>query len=172
MKLDSGPHVVTVREAYLDQRVRELKSALDLAQARIGELEGALGIGDELLQYRLLGFTEQQAGVVNCLAKRQVVSREQLMQIMYADDPERGLEVDEKTVDVVVCKVRAMLAKGGIELETLWAIGWRLTNSGKGRLARLVASKANLMAGRSADMRHMANRRQRGANAQSTRAAE
>ena len=165
MKLPSGPHIKPSREQYLESRVSELKIALDIAQQRIDDLEKALGIGDDIGPICRMGFTEQEAKLVNALVKLPVVSRQALNAAAYDEVPDRRFDVQDKSIDVVLCRVRQKLARLGVEIEQLgFRNGWRITLAGKARLARLVASGARIDAGRPSDMRHAANRRPRASN--------
>lgn len=157
MTLNSGPHIIG-----LNRRIEELEDELQLARDRVKELEAALGIGDDLAPIRRMGFSPQEAAVVNVLVKRDTVNREAVMQAIYGADPERRYDVQDKLADVHLSRVRVKLGRMGVDLVSLgWLLGWRLTPPGKARFARLLASGAALSIGGPSDMRLAANRRQR-----------
>lgn len=166
MTLPIGPHIVegTPREQYLANRVRELQAKLELVHERLSELERLFGTEDELMPLRMMGFTGNEARLLHVLRAKPIVTRDQMFFALYADDPDRMAEVEPKIVDVVVCKLRSKLRRMGVDIETVFACGFRLTQSQKARLARLVASGAAVASGRSSDMR-LLHRRQRAGHA-------
>ena len=166
MHLPSGPHIKPSREQFLEDRVRQLKVALDLAQQRITDLEKTLGIGDDITPLMVLGLTKKEAIAVNLLSRREVVTRTQVMTALYAeDDPGKQFEVQEKMADVIVSKARTKLKRVGVVIAPAgYSLGWRMLGPDKARLARLVASKAAMLSGRSTDQRQYVIRRQRASN--------
>jgi hypothetical protein len=143
------------REAHLEQRIESLKTALDLAQQRIDELECALGRDDDLTPLRLLGLTTQEARLVNLLRQRELVTKEQAMQAIYVDDPDRRFDVSYKIGDVVAFNARKKLARYGVTFGHLGhgkaRIGIAMSGPDKSNLDRLIASRFRISGRR--DMR-------------------
>ena len=111
--LDCGPHIVN----HLKERIDSLKTALELAQQRIDELEECLGASDDLRPLQELGLSPQEARVVNLLMRRDRVTGAQLREAIYVDDPERKYDVVPNTAHVVLSKARKKLAGFGVQIE-------------------------------------------------------
>jgi hypothetical protein len=105
-----------LRERYLAQRVRELKDSLDLAQARIDELEKALGMGDDITPLRALGLTPSEARFVNLLYRNGFVTKAMAKKAVYVDEPDKAFEVQDKIIDVIACRSRQKLASFGVAI--------------------------------------------------------
>ena len=142
---------------HLQHRIESLKTALDLAQQRIDELERTLGRDDDLMPLRLLGLSQQEARLVNLLRSRELVTRDQALQAIYIDDPDRRFDVQGKIVDVIVTRARKKLTRLGVVFGGLGQgkaqIGIAMPNPDKARLERLIASKARVLSGQTSDMR-------------------
>lgn len=152
--INSGPFIRPSREQYLEGRVRELKEALDLAQQRIDDLETASGLRDDTGPIRALGFSPHEARFVNALVKQPSVNKTGALMALYAEDPDKRFDVQDKIVDTYACVVKGKLRRLGVTMESIGhKLGWRITGPGKARLARLVASGARCLSGLPSDMR-------------------
>jgi len=136
MTLPIGPH-----------SVESLEDQLEIARDRIKELERALGIGDNLMPYRLLGFSPHESAAVHTLLKRPMATKEQILQAMYAQDPERRWDiVGTKMADTVICITRKKLRRLGVSIETLGlGVGYRMPDESKARLEDLVVGKGTML---------------------------
>lgn len=154
MRLNS---IKSSREQYLENRVRELKDALDLAQQRINDLETAMGVNDDLAPIQTMGFQPLQAKFVAALLRLPSVSNDCALTAMYAENPDRKYDVSPKIADTVACIVRGKLRRLGVDLVSLGGgLGWHLPGPAKARFKRLMASNAALMAGEPSDQRRPA----------------
>jgi hypothetical protein len=156
-----------------------LEDELLIARDRIKELESALGIGDDLMPYRLMGFSPHEAAIVRTLMTRPVMTKEQALLAMYAEDPERRFDVQVKIVDTVICYARRKLRKLGISVETLGpGLGYRMSALDKARAQALLAVQVDLLACSGDEQRLRVNRvvaaerRHRADNGHFARAAE
>lgn len=71
------------------------------------------------------GLTPFEARVLGRLTLGEVVSRSQLMDALYGDrDPED--EPFERTVDVLVCRLRRKLKPNGFAIDNVIGRGWCL----------------------------------------------
>jgi DNA-binding response OmpR family regulator len=112
---------------------------------RIEELESVLGVGHEdVTAYkRALKLTTEQAKVLGLIAKRGTVTRESIFTVLYGARPDCDQPADVRIVDVIVCHVRKRLHDAvGVELETVWGVGFRMSSAGKSALRAFVAEKA------------------------------
>jgi hypothetical protein len=169
-----GPHIVPAREQYLEQRVRELKDSLDLAQQRIDELERALGLGDDITPLRLLGLTPSEARFVNLLYRNGFVTKAMAKQAVYVDEPDRAFEVQDKIIDVIACRCRQKFAAFGIAINGRVGrgnCGHVMLPADQARLRDLLAARANEPGGLNSHAA-TAKRRQRASNGVSLAAAE
>lgn len=130
--LNIGPHIV-----------ERLEDQLQVAKDRIKELEQALGIGDDLMPYRMMGFSPHESAVVNVLFKRPVATKEQILQAMYGQEPERRWDiVGTKMADTVICITRKKLRRLGVAIETLGlGVGYQMPVADKAALGRLMDDK-------------------------------
>jgi DNA-binding response OmpR family regulator len=119
--IDSGPFI---------KKIERLEDDLEIARDRVKELEQALGIGDDIMPLRLLGLTPMQARLVNLLWKRDTVTRDQILIVLYQDDYERRFDVQSRIVDVICCQARKRLRKHGITLGSLFKPGMRSDGGG------------------------------------------
>lgn len=74
---------------------------------------------------RFAALTRMEFALFNALnaAQPRIRSKEQLLNDLY------GLQIEEpeiKIIDVLVCKVRKKLQPLGVEVQTVWASGYRL----------------------------------------------
>lgn len=76
---------------------------------------------------RALKLTRSEAAFLTVLADRapRIVSKDALLQLLYADRPDDA--PSEKLIDVWVCKIRPKIAGTGCEIETIWGEGFRFT---------------------------------------------
>ena len=118
-------------------------------RARIDELEEALRQAHEANENASplpaswqLTATESRFLQVLGMAKGYVRSKERLLVALY------GLEadVDIKIIDVFACKLRRKLAGTGIEIQTVWGEGYRLTDASLDAYRRALSEAAPVQA--------------------------
>lgn len=73
-----------------------------------------------------LGLTRTQGGVLRLLVQRGRVSSEQLLHHCYHGDPDR-IPTDPQLPKVYICQLRKKLRPFGLEIETIWGDGYRMS---------------------------------------------
>src|SRR5260221_2612574 len=102
-------------------------SEVERLRDRVEQLEEVLGI-DRSLTSRLrqaFGLEPGKAPILGMLLARDFVTRESLYIVLYADRPECDWP-EEKVMDVQICKLRRILRRHGIAIETRWGEGWSM----------------------------------------------
>ena len=114
-----------------------------IAKARIEELEeenaelrAMLGLNLEIGRLNALGFTPQEARVVNLLATREMVNSEQVLFVCQPDNVDRRYEINRHYVPVIICHARRKLKALGCSVVTVRGYGWCLPPPDKERLRR------------------------------------
>jgi two-component system cell cycle response regulator CtrA len=98
----------------------------ELLRERVAQLEAMLGLRfDAPVEFDL---TPKESKIFGMLMKRELATKETLMQVLYADQVE---EPEMKIVDVFVHKIRKKLERFGIPIETKWGLGWYMTADAK-----------------------------------------
>lgn len=84
-------------------------------------LEHALGL--DVIPDAQYGLTRTESALYGLLTKVRVLSKERAFVALYGhlDEPPQ-----EKIIDVLICKVRAKLARHGIGVENVWGRGYRI----------------------------------------------
>lgn len=118
-----------------DEYVQSLEAENDRLREKIIALEETLGVRIETPL--MLGLTGQEAKLFGVLLKREMVTKEQAMDVLYGNRAGGG-EVEIKIVDVFVCKIRKKLMPYSISIETIWGRGFRMTAESKTVAARLL----------------------------------
>lgn len=111
-----------------DEYVLALEAENEGLREKILSLEQALGVRIETPL--ILGLTGQEAKMFGILLKREMVTRQQAMDVLYGDRPESD-EAEIKIVDVFVCKMRKKLKRFDIEIESVWGRGYRMPAQSK-----------------------------------------
>lgn len=121
MRLESGPFIERIQ--ILEEEIRELRAVI----APPGLVQSFLA----------LGFTRMQASLLAALMGRGVLSRQQLMAVMYPDVDQR-YERDIKVVDTHISYMRKRLSKVGATVSNTWGVGYHLTDESKAKLKALM----------------------------------
>jgi two-component system, cell cycle response regulator CtrA len=115
--------------------MRSAGTTTELARARerIAELEAQLALLStelpaEALIAERLRLTTGQAHILTLLLTRALVTRSGLMQWLWGW---RWEEKDPKGLDVRMCGLRKAVRPHGVEVETVYGTGWRLTDSSR-----------------------------------------
>jgi hypothetical protein len=113
---------------------------LQRVQDRVQQLLEVLG-ADEDLSARLMaafGLAEKDHAVMlGMLYRRDVVTRDGLYTVLYGDEAEHEWPND-KIMDQRLFKLRASLKVHSIEVETVRALGWRISKEAKASIKRTV----------------------------------
>lgn len=109
-------------------RIKLLEKQLSEKDERIFMLEADMGIHD--MPPLVFGFTKNEAIMYGVLMARKHCPKEVFMTALYC--LHHGGEAPEiKIVDVFMCKLRAKLEAYGIEVTTLWGVGYAMTEENK-----------------------------------------
>lgn len=120
--------------ALRDDLVQALEQENDELRERIRVLEEIVGIRIEVPL--VFGLTAHEAMLFGLLLKRDLVTKDLAMLGLYGDRP--NLDPEIKIVDVYVCKARKKLRRFGVEIETVWGRGYRLSAQSKAIAQRLL----------------------------------
>ena len=93
---------------------------------RIMVLEQMLGARDGVPEQ--FGFKGNPQKVLGMLLRREFCSKESMMTVLYGD---QVLPPDDGVLAVMVCRLRKRLSPIGVEIETVWGQGWRMTAKSK-----------------------------------------
>ncbi len=110
---------------------------------RIEELEDLAGMGndDMLLLKQALGLTPAQCQILGIIRKRSgIASREMIYGYLYGGRPECD-QPAIKIVDVLMVNVRRALLPHGIKIDTVWCIGWQMSEKNRTALKALMESQ-------------------------------
>ena len=109
----AGAADITAREAALEETIRRLED-------RVLELEEAMCL--RVLSPLEWGLTQNESRLIGALLERELLTKDAAMAALYRD---RGMdEPDVKIVDVFICKARKKLKPFGIEITTVWGVGY------------------------------------------------
>lgn len=125
---------MSLRDQYLETIERENAELRE----RVALLEAELGMGIDAPL--CLDLTGQETRLFGHLLKRDFVTRGSAMQALYGCRPDT--EVEAKTIDVFVCKMRRKLKPFGIGIETQWGQGWFMTPQAKAAALALMPQRA------------------------------
>lgn len=118
-------------------RIEGLEAENGRLRDRIAQLEEAMGLDFIApLEWRL---TRAETALFGVLLAREIATKEALLTGIVRDPTGEAPEI--KIVDVFVCKARRKLRPFGIEIETLWGRGYRLSPEVKA-LARAQLAEA------------------------------
>lgn len=114
----------------LHREIAELRDALDLRTEECRQLQATLL--PPLAYPAAWRLTPQEAKMLSALyaAKGEARTHEALHIAVSGIE----VETDPKIVDVYICKLRGKLKVIGVEIETIWAQGYRLTRAARARL--------------------------------------
>lgn len=120
-----------------DQRVRDLQVKLAAAQDRIAALEAEIGVN--VVNPVLIGLSRAEANVFGVILRCPVASYSLLMEAVYGGRPDCD-QPASNVLHVLVGKMRPKLQKLGIEIETVWGTGYRMSPESKAKAEVLIAS--------------------------------
>lgn len=120
-----------------ERRARELQLTNDGLVFRVQQLEEELGVSNSC--HLPFDLTRSEAMVFGVLMKNRAVRKSGFMLALYGDrlaDPP-----DIKVVDIMVCKTRKKLAPHGIEIRTVWGVGYEIPEESKVRARQLMGGR-------------------------------
>lgn len=106
---------------------------IEYLKERVAELEKI--IAGELLFPRSWGLTRTEQAVLGMLYKRDQVTREQMMTYLYGA---RVNQPEDQIIAVYASRLRSALAPFGIQIKTVWGIGYTMPKESKERLKTVV----------------------------------
>lgn len=109
--------------------ITTLEAENDLLRERITTLEEIIGLKIDVPL--VFGLTGQEAKLFGALLKRDIITKEAAMSVLYGLRPDGDEEVEIKIIDVFVCKIRKKLEKFEIGIETVWGRGYRMSAEAK-----------------------------------------
>lgn len=80
---------------------------------------------------KIFKATRLEAAILSVMFKRTEVTKQQLHQVIEQSRPPGREETDPKMVDVIICHLRKKLKPFGIEIETVWGIGYLISVEGR-----------------------------------------
>ena len=123
----------------MSRLVTKLQRELDAAYERIAELEGALRGEKRKAPAALRGLSGQMQAVLGMLESRGEATSESLaVAISTPGRTPRGVA----DVKVIVCKMRPILKPLGVEIETVWGVGYRMPATSRRALRELRRAEA------------------------------
>jgi len=109
------------------RRIRELLQENEELRTRLEGLEEA--ISHEIPAFMKMGILRKsECAVLGMMMKRDVVTRDGLMEYLYGT---RNAPPDTKIIDVFICNIRKKLRHLGVDIETVFGVGYRLTATSK-----------------------------------------
>jgi two-component system, cell cycle response regulator CtrA len=123
--------------------ISALRDQLDDANERIHRLEEEIGLSPEtILPYMRLRFTPSETKFLNILLKRPNISRNALMDLLFADYVADADIPHPKIIDVHLCRLRSKLRGYSIHIETVYGGQLYMTNESKQLLRSLLEANA------------------------------
>jgi two-component system cell cycle response regulator CtrA len=103
-----------------------LRDQNDELREKVRQLEEVIGLSFQApVEF---GLTRREEMVLGTLLRRERLSKEQIMTVMYSD---RISVPDIRILDVYVCRLRKKLKPFEIEIRTMWGIGYALPPASK-----------------------------------------
>lgn len=98
-----------------------LETELERMRQRVDALTEVIGLKEPLPAHWSL--SPSQSIIVTVLMRRDFVSREVLMQLVYSN---RDEPPDDRALDRMISKARDRLSPHGVTIENLYGRGWRI----------------------------------------------
>lgn len=118
-------------------RLEAVEAENVMLREKVDQLETLLGW--RVAAPLTFGLTPSEAKVFGVLMKRDLATKTLIAGTLYGDRPDGGAEI--KIADVFVCKIRAKLKRFGVEIETVWGHGWRLSPATKEAVREMMQSE-------------------------------
>jgi hypothetical protein len=106
---------------------------------RITELEGLLDAGEDYCHKLMwaFGLSRKRAQMLGVMLTSQTATRMHVWTILYGDRPECD-QPEVKVLDVMVAGIRRALDLHGIQVETIWGTGYRISVANKAKIRAVV----------------------------------
>lgn len=101
-----------------------------------------LGLEDTVLRIACANrfkMTRLQAIVFLTLLRRNEVTKAQLHNAIENNRPENSDPTEQKMVDVVICHIRRRLKPDGIDIKTIWGVGYSISPDHRSRVVNILA---------------------------------
>lgn len=123
----------------MPKTIFELEDKLAIAQERIQQLEKELGLH---LHFPLsLKLTRKQEALFGLLMKREIVSQDSFLSIIYNDD----LVSNTGVVGVHICHINLKLKPFGIRIHNAFARGYYLTSEDKHAVREIMQKQLSFL---------------------------
>lgn len=118
-----------------EERIRELERQLRIAADRIAALEAEIGADIEAPPS--LGLTRAESRLFGVILKRPIATYSLLYEVAYGARPENS-QPDSNVLSVLMTRMRPKLRALGIEIETIYGTGYRMSAESKARAQALL----------------------------------
>lgn len=118
-----------------DARAEALNDEVERLRARVEQLEACMGF--TFLAPLEWGLTGRETRLFGALMTRDLLTKEAAMAALYVDvgaDDEPHIKI----IDVFICKMRKKVRPFGVEVHTVWGVGYRLPPEAKARSRELL----------------------------------
>lgn len=112
----------------VDARLEAIEAENERLRARVRELEEAMGM--DFLAPLEFGLTGCESRVLGILLARDICTKKAIYAALYdsfIDDRDR----EPKIVDVFICKIRKKVRPFGVEILTVWGVGYQMDAAAK-----------------------------------------
>jgi len=136
-------------ENSLDAGARSV--AVELVEGgvrRLRVVDDGLGMGedDATLIHMATGLPLTACKVVSIIRKRaSVTTKDMIYSLLYGDRPECDQPIP-KIIEVEISKARAKLRPLGIEIQTIWSIGYLMEPESRRKLGSMMAAQLEIAA--------------------------
>jgi hypothetical protein len=120
--------------------ITALRQQLAEAHECIDGLRSELGLAvNDVPQ---LGLRNSHARMFGILMAKPSVRHSSMMNILYGDRAAEGDIPELTSIKTLICTLRQKLKPFGIEIETIWGEGWRITESNKAAARRIIGGES------------------------------
>lgn len=120
-----------LNEAILLEQNKRLREENDELRETVRQLRADVEAADVELPGWLPHLTPRQADILRLLCKRDLVTSETMLAVLYADEDRIS-----NLLSIFVHQLRGKLRPLGIQIENVWGRGYRLTAPSKARLVK------------------------------------
>ena len=127
-----------------------LRREIARLKARVDALEQQLGVGEDTVSIlqQVLGLSRIPAQILGILMRRQrVVSKPVIFDILYGGRPECEQPADFKSIEVMMCQIRAAMRPHGMEIGRIVNAGYFMEAPTRAALAALMEAHREAVQG-------------------------
>ena len=118
-------------------RLQVVEEENAILRERLARLETSFGLSFVApVEWRLTG---SEQAVVGALLARDHCTKDALMAALYRDFGKDEPEI--KIIDVFICKLRKKLKPFGLEITTIWGLGYAMSAAMKARARAMIAGE-------------------------------